>query len=335
MHQRRSQNGLKKLTNQNSMNDKLLINNSKKQSVHVDQIRNDFIYCFYITIQNLIHLNTVYVLLYHKVFWFDSRESKNETIHYKNNIQKINYETTSFLLIENKQNGFTHSLINVNLIDKYMYITLSILSIFEFVIRFVWIIQEKCSFQLQKYVKRQFQCRFIFIAMILSIYLSFTSWIYYHTFVTHRLPYILSIFIVYHFLLSTYIEKPNLFCNIGKTSSMKINFSRPYDRRFSPSCLNTSNSINHFSSRPFIISRKTNSPFKIIFFSLISPLRWLSITEQNFDRHLHSNIYAEIRDEADYQWNMIERRSFIIVYRTYISFMFFDLIPVIHKSKTR
>ena len=45
------------------------------QEIPAIKLDGHLIYSLYHTVQNLIHLNCIYILLYHAVFWLDSNKN--------------------------------------------------------------------------------------------------------------------------------------------------------------------------------------------------------------------------------------------------------------------
>lgn len=290
-----------------SIREKILLNNTTRTTdAQTNVIRRfhreipsiDFdgplIYCFYITIQNLIHLNVIYILFYHTMFWLDGTETKNERIHFIEKLENTKYEQTLFIFVENNHNHIIRPTINVRLIDKYIYITLIGISTIELIVAFIWTLQKKLSILIQRNLRWRNRLRLLMIGMILIVYFLFIAWLFYHTFITHYLTIVIFIIVLIHFIILTILDKPNLFRSI-----------------------------------PSIQFRKVRSPIN----SFFSSIRWSSLTEQKFDTHECSTIYAETRKEANDLWIMVIRRIALKFYRTFASFIFFDLIPYKMMSK--
>jgi hypothetical protein len=259
-------------------------------SIHLD---GPLTYCFYVTIQNLIHLNVIYILFYHTTFWLDASQTKNERIHFIEKIENTNYEQTILMSIENNHNQIVRPTINVRFIDKYVYITLIGVSTIELIVAFIWALQKKCFVLLQRNLRWRNRLKLLMIGMILIVYFIFIAWLFFHTFITHYLNIVIFILVLIHFIVLTILDKPNLFRSI-----------------------------------PFQF-RKVRSPVN----SFFSSIRWLSITEQKLDTHECSTIYSETRKEAKDLWIMVIRRIALKFYRTFASFIFFDFIPYIMIGK--
>ncbi len=257
------------------------------QEIPATRLDGSLAYYFYVTIQNLIHLNVIYILFYNTVFWLDSTETKNEIIHFVEKLEQTKYEQTIFLSVQNNHDNIVRPTINVNLVNKYIYITLIGVSTIELIVAFIWTLQKKLSCLIQRNLRWRNRLRLLIIGMILIVYFLFIAWLFYLTFITHRLTFIIFIIVVIHFIVLTILDKPNLFRSIS------------------------------------IQSRKVHSPLN----SLFSPIRWSSITEQKFDTHECSTLYTEIRKEANNLWAMVVRRIALKFYRILASFIFYDLIP--------
>lgn len=292
-----------------------------------NEIDSHLIYCLYITIQNLIHLHVTYIFLFHATFWLNANETKNESIEF---IEKTEYEQTHFIFIQDDYNNINRTKLNVHLINKYVYITLFSISIIELISSFLWKLQKKLLFSLQRNQKWKNLLRLLLIGFIFSLYLLFFFWILFHTFITHYLSVVIFIIILSHFLILIFLDKPNLFYD---TSSRIYSMSNP-SHKFSRRCSSiTLNPMNRFSFRSLtsIQSRKMNS----LFLSLFSPLRWLSVSENQFHEHQCSTFYSDIREEVDHLCPIVLRRTILQFYHMFSSSIFFDLIPYKTMGKTK
>lgn len=310
------------------------------QEIPLIQIDGHLTYFLYITIQNLIHLNVIHILLYHTIFWLNPKETKNEIIQFVENIENTEYEQTEFVSIQYNYDNVNIPMVNVHVVNKYVYITLIGISIIELIATFIWTLQKKLSVFIQRYQKWRNRLRLLLIGIIFILYLTFIAWIFYHTFITHDLTLFMFIVVLSHFIILIFLDKPNLFCDKSMDLPSELfsttNISRKLPRHFSSSCsMSSPMTINRFSYRlsTSTHSRKVNSVIKSLFLSLISSSRWLSITEENFDRHQCSTCYAQIRQEADQLWSIIVRRMGLKFYRTFASFIFYDLIPYVMMGK--
>jgi hypothetical protein len=299
------------------------------QEIPSIKIDGHLIYCLYITIQNLIHLNVIHILLYHSVFWLNPIKSKNEIIEYIENIENTGYEQTFYISIRNNDDNMIRPTINIHSINKYIYITLIGVSTIELITAFIWTLEKKLSFSIQRNQKWRNRLRLLLIGINLIPYLLFITWLFFHTFITHYLTLIIFIIVLIHFIVLTLLDKPNLFnrdiSNDSLTGTFStVNISRKIPRHSSSSSM-TINSMNRLSYRSSISmqSRKVNSILNSLFLSS----RWSSVVEQNLDVHECSTLYAQIRQEADNLWPMVVRRMVLSFYRTFASFIFFDFIP--------
>jgi len=308
-----------------------------KEIIPAIRLNGHLTYCLYITIQNLIHLNVIHILLYHAIFWLNPIKSKNEIVQLVEKIENTEYEQTLVIAIKNDRNDIIRPTINVHLINKYIYITLIGVSSIELITTFIWTLQKKFFFLIQRNQKWRNRLRLLLIGIILILYLTFISWLYFHTFITHYLTLIIFIAVLIHFILLTILDKPNLFRDISTDSLTEsfstTNITRKQNRQFSsPFSMLSSMSINSMNRRFYrsstsMQSRKVNSFLNFLFLSLISSSRWSSVIEQKLDTHECSTVYTKIRQEADNLWPMVVRRMALQFYRTFASFIFFDLIP--------
>lgn len=289
-------------------------------------------YCLYITIQNLIHLNAIHILLYHAVFWLNPVEVQDEEFHIVRKLEKTDYEETIFLAISNDHYGITRPKINVHLINKYIYITLIGISSIELITAFIWTLQKKLTFLIQRHQKWRNRLGLLLISIIIIIYLGFIAWIFFHTFITHYLTLTMFLIVLSHLIFLTILDKPNLFCDSSidllKKSFSTSNITRKQHRHSTSSSMSssiTTNPINRFACRPStsIQPRKVNSPLS----SFILSSRWSSVTEQKLDIHKCSTLYEQTRQEADELWRMVVRRMALKCYRTFASFILFDIVP--------
>ena len=298
----------------------------------ISTLRSDgpLTYYLYITIQNLIHLNVIYILFYHTIFWLHSTEYVGESVHIVEELEHTEYEQTLFVAIENNPADIVKPTINVHSINKYVYFTLIGVGTIESIAAFLWALQKKLSFPKQRYSKWRNRLKLLIIRVIPLVYFTFIVWLFFHTFMTGRLTLLIFSIVVIHFILLTILDKPYLFRDISIDLCRKLfatsNSTRKQHRHFpSPVLIPSSVTINCLSCRssPFMQSRKMNSSNN----SLFSSIRWSSVTDQKLHAHECSTTYADIRAEADDLWAMIVRRMALNSYRTFASFIFFDLIP--------
>ena len=303
------------------------------QEIPAIRLDGHLIYCLYITIQNLIHLNAIHILLYHAVFWLNPVESEDEVVHIVRKIEKTDYEQTLFLAIANEHYQINRPKINTHVINKYIYMTLIIISSIELIAAFLWTLQKKLSFLIQRNQKWRNRLSLLLISIIISLHLGFIIWLCFHTFITHYLTFTMFCVVLIHVILLTLLDKPNLFSNSSidllKKSFSTSNITRKQQRHstsstsiLSPMNINPVSrpSFRSTTSMPF---RKVSSPLS----SLILSSRWSSVTEQKLDTHKCSTLYEQTRQEADELWRMLIRRMALTFYRTFASFILFDVVP--------
>ncbi|CAF0720918.1 unnamed protein product [Adineta steineri] len=289
---------------------------------------NHLTYCFYINLQNLIHVNAIHILLYHAVFWLNPNQTQENQSQFSKNIEKTEYEQTLFITLSNEHDGIIRSPINIHLINKYIYITLISVSLIELLTAYLWTLQKKVFLHVYKNLKyRNLLCLILF-GIIIILYLIFIAWLYFHTFITHYLTLSIFCIVIIHFIILIVLDKPNLFrrssVNLFKDLYSISNINRKQYRPYNSSVL-TSTILNRSSYRSSstMQSRKVNSLFSSFIFSS----RWLSITEEKFNEHKCSLHYSQIRQEANDLWLMVIRRIVLSCYRTFASFILFDFIP--------
>lgn len=298
------------------------------QEIPAIRLDGHLTYCFYITIQNLIHLNAIHILLYHAVFWLNPAKSQYNMSQLIKNIEKTEYEQTLFVTMSNDHDDVIRPPINIYLINKYIYITLIGVSSIELIAACLWTLQKKLFFLINRNSKCRNLLGLLLLTIIIVLYLIFIAWLFFHTFITHYLTVPIFSIVVIHFIVLTLLDKPNLFrslsTDLSKDSFPTSNVTRK-QHRFSTSSSTTINLINRLSHRLStpIQSRKVNATLS----SLIFSSRWLSITEDKLDIHKCSILYAQIREEADNLWLMVVRRMILSFYRTFASFILFDFIP--------
>jgi len=304
------------------------------QEIPAIRLDGHLTYCFYITIQNFIHLNVIHILLYHAVFWLNPAKSHTQLIR---NIENTEYEQTLFVSMLNNRDEIIRTPINLYLINKYIYITLIGVSSIELIAALIWTLQKKLFFLINKNPKCRNLLGLLLLGMIINLYLGFIAWIFFHTFITHYLTVTTFLVVVIHFIVLTLLDKPNLFrsssTDLSKESFPSSNITRKQHRHSSSSSssmtLNLVNRLSYRLSTP-MQSRKVNVSLS----SLIFSSRWLSITEDKLDIHKCSILYEQIREEADDLWLMVVRRMILSLYRTFASFILFDLVPIKMMGKT-
>jgi hypothetical protein len=163
--------------------------------------------------------------------------------------------------------------------------------------------------------------------MIIIINLSSISWLVFHTFITYHLSLTFFFFTLIHFILLTFLDKPNLF----QQSFSASNITRKQNRHSTSSMIINSTSRLPYRSSISLPPRKINS---INNSSFSSWYRWSSVMEQKLETHDCSTLYTETRQEADNLWTVVVRRMTLKFYRTIASFIFFDIIPLLTMGKS-
>jgi hypothetical protein len=307
------------------------------QEIPAIRLDGHLTYCLYITLQNLIHLNSIYILLYHAVFWFDTRNISKETSKSTHLLDHTPNEQTYFLTISSNYYSITRKFINIDLINKYIYISLIGISAIELISAFLWTLKKKLPYLIQRNQKLKYRLNKLLIGMIILIYLLFISWLLFHTFFTHQLTLTFFIFIFGHLILLTFLDKPNLFRESPYTSSKQSTGSRTKQYRNSTSSSSTSSIITNTLNRLSYRSSTSTQPKKIS--PIINPKtlipwsRWTSVIEEKLDIHECSTFYAQARQEADGLWPIVLRRIILNIYRTLSSFILFNIIPIITMGK--
>jgi len=306
------------------------------QEIPAIRLDGYLIYCLYITFQNLIHLNAIYILLYHAVFWFDSTNSYKETLKFSQILDHTQHEQTHFLTHSTDYYSITRKAINIDLINKYIYISLIGISSIELLSAFFWTLKKKLPYLIQRNQKLKYRLNKFLTGMIILSYFSFISWLLYHTFYTHQLTITFFLLIFIHLIFLTFLDKPNLFQESPYNSSKQSTASRKQYRN-STSSSSTSSIATTTLSRLSYRSSISTQPRKITPIinppTLISWSRWSSVIEEKLEVHECSTFYAQARQEADDLWPSVIRRIILNFYRTFSSFILFDLIPIKTMSK--
>ncbi len=306
------------------------------QEIPAIRLDGHLIYCLYIIFQNLIHLNAIYILLYHAVFWFDSSNFYKETLKFSQILDHTQYEQTHFLTHSTDYYSIARKSINTDLINKYIYISLIGISSIELLSAFFWTIKKKLPYLVQRNQKIKYRLNKFLIVMIILSYFSFIIWLLYHTFYTHQLTITFFLLIFIHLIFLTLLDKPNLFQESPYNQSKQSTGSRKQYRN-STSSSSTSSTATTTLNRLSYRSSISTQPRKITPIinppTLISWSRWSSVMEEKLEVHECSTFYAQARQEADDLWPSIIRRIILNFYRTFSSFILFDLIPIKTMSK--
>ncbi|CAF1329171.1 unnamed protein product [Rotaria magnacalcarata] len=307
------------------------------QEVPAVRLDGHLTYCLYITLQNLIHLNSIYILLYHAVFWLKSQNPQKEQLLFSRLIEQTNEEQTYCITVTNDYFSIARKSINTDLVNKYIYISLVFISSIELICAFLWTIRKKLPYLIQRNEKLKNWLNKLLIVTIIIIYMTFIAWLIYHTYITHQLNSIFFLLICSHLIILNMFDKPNLFQESPYDLLEQSTTTAHQQYRNSTSSSSTSSmattAMGRLSYRSSIamLPRKVNSMVNL---STPSPSkfsswsRWSSITEEKVEIHDCSTFYSHARKEADDLWPMVVRRIILNFYRTFASFILFDLIPI-------
>lgn len=308
------------------------VTSSLHEEVPAIRLDGHLTYCLYITLQNLIYLHVIYIVLYHAVFWFDPGNFFKEILKSSQIVEQTSYEQTHFLTLSADYNTITRKAINIDLLNKYIYISLIGISSIELISAFLWTIKKKLPYLIQRNQKLKNRLNKFLIIMIFLAYLSYISWLVYHTFYTHKLTIQFFSLIFGHLIFLTYLDKPNLFQESPYNSSRQSLGSRPKPYRNSTSSSSTSSIVTNALNRLSYRSSTSAQPRKITPIinptTLISWSRWTSVIEEKLNIHECSTFYAQARQEADDLWPIVVRRTILNLYRTISSFILFGLVPI-------
>ena len=302
------------------------------QEIPAIRLDGHLTYCLYITLQNLIHINAVYIFLYHAVFWLGSTQFHTETVQSTHVVEKNQYEETQLVTIGNLQYSNIGTSINIKVINKSIYLTLIAVGSFELINAFLWTLRKKLPSLLQRHQRLKSYLSQLLVVCLLLVYLSLIGGILYHTFVTERLPQPFTVFILSHLVVLTLLDKPNLFQQSPYQLSKQVSTARKLYRNSTSSSSTssmTTSAIARHSYRGSAAKKITTiAPSASSSPSLASWSRWSSIMEEKIDVHECSTFYAQARDEADELWSIVLRRIAVNLYRTCTSVILYDVIPL-------
>lgn len=309
------------------------------QEIPAIRLDGQLTYSFYLTLQNLIHLNVTYILLYHGIFWFDWSKSYHELIHSTHFLEQTSHEQTHFLRLTADYSPVLNRSIQTHLINRSIYFSLILISSIELITAFLCTVRRKLPSLLSRHEKFQVYSNQFLLGMIFFIYITFFLWLLFQTFLHQELPFILFGTIITHLFILTILDKPNLFRRtidiqpsmISSTASSR----KAHRNSTSSSSTSSSLAVNRLSHR----SSNSNQPRKRNPVvnpspSIVSWSRWSSIMEEKLDVHECSTFYAQVRQEADEFYPKILRRFLLIIYRTISSFILFDYLPIHITSKS-
>ena len=290
-------------------------------------------YCLYTTVQNFLHLSAMYLLVYHAAYWLDPRNFDREISTSSRILEQTKYEQTHLLTFPHDFNLTSGMSINTDLINKHVYIGLFGVSLVELVSAFLWTLRKKLSHLIQRNHKLKHRLSRSLVALIATVYLSFAAWLLFHTLVTLQLTWSFCSLILGHLILLTLLDKPFLFRKSSENVSEQSANARK-QHRHSTSSSSTSSIATSALGRSSYRSSTSTPARKIV--PVVPPLsavvkswsRWSSVTEVTIDAHECSTFYGQARQEADDLWPLVVRRIILSFYRTFISFILFDIIPV-------
>ncbi|CAF1231030.1 unnamed protein product [Adineta ricciae] len=287
-----------------------------------------FTYCFYTSFQNLIHVHVIYVLFYHAAYWLEPKYMRENSVPFKENLYKTDYEKTLFVSLINDYRNFHRSPVNMRAADKYIYRTLAGISLLELFTAYIWTLQKKVYVYTCRYPKFRTFLSLLLSLIIAVFYLTYICWLYTHTFVTRHLSRTVFAASLVHLIILTFLDKPYLFCNSSTDLFSVLHNAKKVHRSFVCSTSLSPTSVSSPNRPPYRLtlptqSRKVNSLFSTLVFSS----RWWPVIEQKITAHQCSSVYADTRKEADELWSVVFRRILIIAYRTLASLIFFDIIP--------
>ncbi|CAF4569968.1 unnamed protein product, partial [Rotaria socialis] len=306
------------------------------QEVPAVRLDGHLTYCLYITFQNLIHLNSIYILLYHAAFWLSSQNAQKENLLFSRLIEQTNEEQTHFIAIANDYFSIERKSINTDLVNKYIYISLVFVSSIELICAFLWTIRKKLPYLIQRNEKLENCLNKLLIITIIMIYMVFIAWLIYHTYITHQLNSIFCLLICSHLIILNMFDKPNLFQEspydlLEQSTTTRLQYRNSTSSSSTSSMATTAMGRLSYRSSTSMLPRKGNSMVNL---STTSPSkfsswsRWSSITEEKVEIHDCSTFYSHARKEADDLWPNVVRRIILNFYRTFASFILFDLIPI-------
>ncbi|UJR20751.1 hypothetical protein I4U23_023869 [Adineta vaga] len=302
------------------------------QEIPAIRLDGHLTYCLYITLQNILHLSTIYLLLYHTIFWLDPNGLGQDMPLTSRILEQTKYEQTHFIILPHSFYTNSGISINTDLINQYIYISLLGVSLVELISAFLWTLRKKLPILIQRNHKLKQRLSRLLVGMICLVYLSFITWLGFHTFSTQKLTLSFSSFIFGHLILLTLLDKPNLFHKSPDHSFEQSTTNRKQHRN-STSSSSTSSVATTVLGRPsyrssasaqsrkispIVTSSSTNIPWS----------RWSSITEVKVEIHECSTFYGQARQEADDLWPLVVRRIILNLYRTITSFILFDFIPI-------
>ena len=306
------------------------------QEIPAIRLDGHLTYSLYSTLQNLMHLNAMFILLYHTVFWLDTNSFDMEIVETAEAIETTTYEQTHLLTVLNNYYTDMGKSINVKVIPQHVYLSLVAVSLIELLIVFLWTIKKKLPHLLPRHQRWKSRLGLLLVGMIVLVYMGLIGWICFHTFVTHHLSGTFSMLILGHLLVSTILDRPNLFQRSPGHFSRSSASTRKQYRNSTSSSSTSSTAASGVGRHSYRSSASAQSrPVKLTapmtsFDSapLTSWSRWSSLTEGKVEAHECSTFYSHARREADDLWPTVARRLALNLYRTFASFVLYDLVPI-------
>ena len=306
------------------------------QEIPAIRLDGHLTYSLYSTLQNLMHLNAMFILLYHTVFWLDTNSFDMEIVESAEAVETTTYEQTHLVTVLNSYYTDMGKSVNVKAIPQHVYLSLVAVSSIELLVAFLWTIKKKLPHLLPRYQRWKSRLSLLLVGMIVLVYMCFIGWICFHTFVTHYLSETFSLLILGHLLVLTILDKPNLFQRSPGHFSRPSALNRKQYRNSTSSSSTSSTAASGVGRHSYRSSASTQSrPVKLVgqmtsFDSapLASWSRWSSLTEGKVDAHDCSTFYTQARREADDLWPIVARRLALNLYRTFASFILYDLVPI-------
>lgn len=303
-------------------------------------------YCLYMTLQNLMHLNAIYVFLYHTVFWLGSTTYRSEVIEFSQALEKTSFEETQLVMMNDHQYSNIGTSINTQSINKHIYVALIGVTSFEIFNAFVWTVRKKLPYLIPRHPILKSQLSLLLMILIVLSHLLLISGVIYHTIITNHLPYPLGFLIIIHLSIVILLDKPNLFrrstsSQSDRQGSISNSTHRPSTSSSSTSSMANAGAARHSyrgGSASMQGGRKMNPIGPSVSSSTANTSgyawsRWSSVAEEKIPLHECSTFYEQSRREADYLWPTIHRRILLCFYRTLASVILYDLVPIHTRGK--
>ncbi|CAF1219333.1 unnamed protein product [Didymodactylos carnosus] len=295
------------------------ISNKFHSEVPAISIDGHLTYHFFMTINNLIHLNCVHLLFYYSVFWISA--SNYGFLH-----DEDEFDVDDMNQYEFYERSQTRTSIRLDMINPYLYFTLFFISTIDLLSTFLLTIRKKlfCFFDDEHHFQLRKRISLLILIVNISLYISLFIWIFYLTFVSHNLSNTLFFIICIHFIFLNFLEKPQLIC----FDDFKTLFSRKQS-----TIVEKSRSLSSSTSSSSTTRSKRLKPTATITRQTPTLTRWTCLTEERLVGHDCSSIYQTIRHEADHFYTILIQRLTIKIYRSLSTLFLYDLVPFIYKSQ--